>query len=384
MKAKTTIVLLSKLMMAATWGLPLVGCGHPIRFTVVDEQGNPIKGVTAVISYQTGFIPGEGFGHSERKVVQKKTDAEGVATFRITPFGDKTFGYAIRDFNGHYHNDLGERAVFYKKDDEITERKITLRAKRNPIPLLLPRFYSFYFPKVDGKAVSLREPVGFDAVIGDWLPPYGKGKVVDFIFRSRHEESGTKYVKDSRGILQLGDDFKYSAAFSWTFANADDGIVEAPRHWPTSVLPVEREAPVEGYLKEFRMEWHRPKRPSDFEKDEKRQHFFRIRTQRDREGKIVYALYGKLLREPLFGDLRFEDCQFFYYCLNLTPMDRNLEYNGENLDEQTALRTHATADYVRRFPAVLLKQSEHLRALPPLAEEDREKDAPPSPPDNTP
>ena len=358
------------------------GCGHPIRFTVVDEQGHPIEGATVSVSYQVGFIPGEGFGRNKNKTLRKETSSQGIATFRITPFGDKRFGYGVRDHKGRYHRDLGQRSVVYKEDDEITERKITLRAKRNPIPLLLPRFYSFDFPKVDGKAVSLREPVGFDAVIGDWLPPYGKGKVVDFIFRSRYQEWGPREEIGIHGVTVTHRDFKYSAAFSWTFANADDGIVEAPRHWPTSVLPVEREAPVEGYLKEFRMEWHRPKRPSDFEKDEKRQHFFRIRTQRDREGKIVYALYGKLLREPLFGDLRFEDCQFFYYCLNLTPMDRNLEYNGENLDEQTALRTHATADYVRRFPAVLLKQSEHLRALPPLAEEDREKDAPPSPPDN--
>ena len=381
MKAKTTIVLLSKLMMAAAWGLPLAGCGSPVTFVITDEQHRPIEGANILVVYRKGWMPGEGFGRDLYASKEKTTDKNGMAHFRISPYGLPRFDYEVEDPKGRYHPSIRTEEAHLSKEG-TTQVGITLRAKRNPIPLLLPRFYSFYFPKVDGKAVSLREPVGFDAVIGDWLPPYGKGKVVDFIFRSRYQEWGPREEIGIHGVTVTHRDFKYSAAFSWTFANADDGIVEAPRHWPTSVLPVEREAPVEGYLKEFRMEWHRPKRPSDFEKDEKRQHFFRIRTQRDREGKIVYALYGKLLREPLFGDLRFEDCQFFYYCLNLTPMDRNLEYNGENLDEQTALRTHATADYVRRFPAVLLKQSEHLRALPPLAEEDREKDAPPSPPDN--
>ncbi len=357
--------------------LPIValgngGCGHSVRFVVTDEQGKPIKDATAVVSYQTGFIPGEGFGRDTRRVLQKKTDAKGVSAFRIFPFGERKFGFAIRDLEGRYYDSVAEREVRYKEGEGRTERQITLRAKRNPIPLFLPSNFDFYFPMLNGKAVSLREPVGFDAVIGDWLPPYGKGKVVDFVFRSRYEDVGETYVRDHRGMLMINDDWKYSAAFSWTFANVDDGIIEAPRHWPTSVLPVEREAPANGYQKEFRMEWHRPAKPTDYQKDAKRQHFFRIRTQRDSKGEIVYALYGKLLREPLFGDLRFEDCQFFYYCLNLTPMDRILEYNGENLEEDTALRAHVNADYVRRFPSVLLQQSERLRALPSLAEVERE------------
>ena len=184
---------------------------------------------------------------------------------------------------------------------------------------------------------------------------------------------GTPYVKNSFGVLEFGKDFRYTAAFSWTFANEDDGIIEAPKLWPTSELPVEREAPIEGYSKEFRLEWHRPKAETDFNGDYKRQYFFRIRTQQNHKGEIVYAFYGKLTQIPRFGNLDFDWWQCLDYCLNLTPMDRNLEYSGENLKENMVLRTHVNADYIRRFPSVLLNQDNYLRSLPTLAEEERKK-----------
>lgn len=357
------------------------GCGHKVRFTVVDERGAPIENVTVSITYQKGFIPGEGFGRDLKKNIRKQTSSHGIATFRIIPFGNNRFGYSIRDTEGRYYRDIGERSVRYEDKDCLTERKITLRAKQNPIALFSSRHYSLDFPIADDKAVSFREPVGFDAVVGDWVAPYGKGKIADFLFRSYYKEDGIKYLKDDDGRLMLNPDFKCAAAFSWTFTNTDDGIVEAPRHWPTSVIPVEMFAPEDGYQKELRMEWHHPQRPTDSQDHNGRQYFFRIRTQRNREGKIIYALYGKLLEEPLFGSLSFEDCQFFNYDLNPTPMDRNLESNGENLNEKAVLRAHVNADYIRRFPSVLLNQSEYMRSLPTLAEEEarKKKAASPSP-----
>ena len=164
------------------------GCGHTVRFTVANEQGLPIEGATISVTYQTGFIPGEGFGRDITKTIRKETDLHGVATFHIKPFGDNTFGYGVRDHKGRYYRDIGERKAEIADGDSITERKVTLRRKQEPISLLFPECYSMYFPVSNNKALSLREPVGFDAVIGDWIAPHGKGKIADFIFRSRYEE----------------------------------------------------------------------------------------------------------------------------------------------------------------------------------------------------
>ena len=61
------------------------------------------------------------------------------------------------------------------------------------------------------------------------------------------------------------------------------------------------------------------------------------------------------------------------YLLNPTPLDRNLEYNGENIGEDEHARTRLNADYLNRFPEVLLRQDERIRALPELTIEEGDK-----------
>ena len=363
--------------------LPLValgniGCGHPVTFVVKDEQQRPIEGANILVVYQRGWVPGEGFGRDLYASQEKTTDKSGKANFRVSPYGNPRFDYEVEVPKGRYYPNVRSEDVPLSKEG-MTQISVILRAKRTPLKVCYQHREAPWLPKADEKVIghNANPPLGFDAVIGDWLAPYGKGRIADFLFRSYYEESGTPYVRNSFGVLELGKDFRYAAAFSLTFANEGDGIVEAIRYWPKSTLPIEREAPVEGYQKEFRMEWHRPELPTDFKQDKSRQYFFRIRTQRDAKGKIIYALYGKLEDDFLFGSLRFDQIQQFSYTLNLEPLSQNLENNGEyqknNNVNTLPLRTHINADYIRRFPSVLLNQDDYLRSLPTLAEEERKK-----------
>lgn len=378
MKKRIITFIVSVAVTSLFGALPLTGCGHAVKFRVTDEQGTPIEGANVLVVYQKGWMPGEGFGRDVYGSKEKRTDKYGTAYFRISPFGNQYFNYEVEDPEGRYYSSIRKEEKRLSQDG-TTQIAVTLRAKRTP----LKAFYQYreapWFPQINGMAVGHNEnpPLGFDAVVGDWIAPYGKGKISDFLFRSSYTESGNTYVKDSRGVLRLSDDFQYSAAFSWTFINQDDGIVEAPQCWPSSSISIAFEAPTKGYLRELRMEWHRPKRSTDFMKSKESQYFFRIRTQRDKRGNIIYALYGKLEEGFFFGSLRFDEIQHFSYTLNLEPLSRNLENNGEykehNNTNTESLRAHVNADYIRRFPSVLLNQSEYMRSLPTLAEEEARK-----------
>ena len=66
--------------------------------------------------------------------------------------------------------------------------------------------------------------------------------------------------------------------------------------------------------------------------DKRRNFAFRIRTRRDGNGKITSAYYGKIYGDinfkKLFGvDTEAVAAPSFLYYLNLTPNDRNLEWD---------------------------------------------------------
>jgi hypothetical protein len=181
-----------------------------------------------------------------------------------------------------------------------------------------------YVKRVETKIQKENEPVGFDLTSGDWVAPYGTGKITDLLFTVRRK---------------INSDKDYSAELKLTFPNKGDGIAVAPPEPETgSEFKTPRTAAESGYDAE--RVWHYS---SSSGPQVVPGYFLRVRTERDQNGNIKSALYGKI---P--GDFRFyagtkapRAGMGFNYYLNPTPNDRNLEFDlkhnllqGLEFDEQ--------------------------------------------------
>lgn len=163
-----------------------------------------------------------------------------------------------------------------------------------------------YAKVVHGGPPVLNEVVGFDLMLGDWVAPYGRGGHKDILFKKSF--SGTS-------------NNDYNSKLVVSFPNPTDGIQEFGLSMPNnqgSYLRSPHEAPAEGYSPMLvRENSATPGKSAQFDYDEKKNYFFRVRTVLDENGKIKSALYGKI-----YGDFM----QFTYY-LNPTPNDRNVEFD---------------------------------------------------------
>ena len=181
------------------------------------------------------------------------------------------------------------------------------------------------------------DTIRYDLVMGDWLPPVGNGKVADVEF-TRHPREVLYEIE----MQKFGEKKKYVAyrdSMTVNFPGDDNGLVElhpSPGLW----LRI-RTAPEAGYVPRYQCWLQDDKfkpttQPFVSAKetksyDENRCFCFRIRTKRDKRGEIVEAYYGKI-----YGDIFFSHsinpfvpvsnvCMLYY--LNLTPLDRNLEWD---------------------------------------------------------
>lgn len=206
---------------------------------------------------------------------------------------------------------------------------ITLRVQRveNPIPLFVKKIGQYYgaedlFSKTDGVLM-------FDFMKGDWLPPIGNGKVADVEFeRLPREDLG-------EGVNGGGDKGRsYRDSMLVRFQGSDNGLVEMETQ-RNARLKI-RTSPDEGFVSEVKC-WHGKGKDLQLEKsyDKDRCYCFRIRTRRNEKGEIVKAYYGKI-----YGDIKLlskgtpyvpvASLRFTYY-LNPNNLDRNLEWNKQNL-----------------------------------------------------
>ena len=183
--------------------------------------------------------------------------------------------------------------------------EVKLKEARNPVPMYAKRTQFIKVPILD-------MPVGYDLEKGDWVTPYGKGTVSDFVFNCH-----IRYVNN--------DD--WDSSFNLTFTSEDDGIqAYTPPEDDFSSFRWPYEAPEEGYQKDLTRSgfWH-PDGKHKPEYGSKQRYIFRVRTKRDEAGKITEARYGKMPDDIVFS--RSGKISFTYY---FNPSDnRSLEYDTE-------------------------------------------------------
>ena len=325
---KVFLVLVSGLMFSLT-----AQAGDSVAqmtFRVTDDLGNVVTNAPVRVSTFLKWIPGEAFGRDENALFDGVTDTNGVVTLKMpSKTGDLSYGVCgRRDANDNYlrmrvgdssyYRDSGEGMLFTNNIGgkwQPWNPTIDLVIKRvlNPIPM-----YARYLRSGDFSIPAYNVSLGYDLVKSDWLPPYGNGETSDFIFRLDSQLGKTR----ADGI-QLFD-----AVLSLTFSNEGDGIQEimVPVR-KGSIFRLPRFAPETGYSNKWVSKTFANEDSDYCEFKEDQNFIFRVRTKKDDKGRIVSALYGKIVG-PLFYEVRARgaNMQMKYY-LNPTPNDRNLEFD---------------------------------------------------------
>lgn len=204
---------------------------------------------------------------------------------------------------------------------------VTLRLQRveHPIPLFVKQIFSRASDSVSSNYFDIgKGKMQFDLIKGSFLPPIGNGEHADICFtRLEREDLGVGTNFNGRTSLAYRDRMMVE------FLGACNGMVEMPSK-KTDGIKI-RTAPLDGYKADYLVTKGKDKSVKYFTSSNPDRNFaFRIRTKKDKNGKIVSAFYGKI-----YGDIDFKKftsnvpvaAPSFMYYLNPTPLDRNLEWD---------------------------------------------------------
>ena len=319
---KLTCVCVIAFVTCAIWGDTV-----KFRVLVLDSQTDlPVPG--AVIN--AGFEEDRGVWARDRykcTFKQYVSDNNGCAQVQGSSNNGEA-GATIVSAEGYYTPAHSDVPRFHKKNffgvwqpDDIV---VTVKLQRveRPIPLWVKRSVL----DVDKDISNVNKgKFAYDLMMGEWLPPFGKGRVADIEFaRLPHEDLGEV---DNDGIK--GTSFKDS--MSVTFPGTGNGLLEM-RHNPMQVLRI-RTAPESGYRPNYlRWEGRNEKLQWDSNYKRDKSFCFRIRTRRDEKGNIIEAYYGKVYGDfEMFKGYNYIVCGArFHYYLNPISLDRNLEWDMKN------------------------------------------------------
>ena len=299
------------------------------------QSGAPLSGVKVIARFEDDI--GWRAWAEEAKLDVKKgiTDLRGMCRLSGKTNCGKSSIWIDSAPVGYYGASQGGRLSYSAKSlfgtwqPEDVVVTVALQRVENPIPLYV-------------RYVKLRDDTGrvgggdgtnavlhFDFLVGDWLPPNGRGKQADMTIR-------TQYV--TREVLTNGRESKvfYDFINEISFLGHGNGIYS--ESFAGKNLGIKfRKAPLAGYVSQKKMSFGYRKHkvgPNIFGKyytDSNADccHCFRIRSKFDENGKLIEACYGKI-----YGDINFEGWQnagykeikFLYY-LNPKSLDRNLEWD---------------------------------------------------------
>lgn len=310
------------LLFALGLSLSVVWCQErpkaQIAFTVVSDAGVPVEGAEISAFTFDHWQPSEGFGKDISSKTVGTTDKTGEFVLTAPSVrGDFTYHVSKPGF----YISRGLKYKFLKAMSNQWQPwnpsvKTELLRIIKPIPLCVKRVV-----EVIGDAIPLPAfgiPVGYDFEVGDWIAPYGKGKISDIRFQldGKHENL----------------DEHYDAKLSVTFSNPQDGLILQEATGSTLRLP--HQAPENGYKPDLVKRKARlpvtrkgvDEGVDDIVDDTKptENYFLRIRTVVNEKGEIVSANYAKI-HGPFEwypnGKMRFQ------YYFNPTANYRNLEFD---------------------------------------------------------
>jgi len=296
-----------------------------ITFRAVDEDGNPVPGADADVGIDSLL---HADGHNNYK---GKTDAKGLFTVESRGQGssdvviEKDGYYPSRPkvrWSGKLNNDreLAKKVGFRPWNPTID---VVLKKIGKPIPMIVRPNH-----QVGGIAPKMKEWLGVDLFVGDWVKPHGKGKISDMLILL--EEAYT-------------DERRYKVSAQIKFPKDGDGLIRiSALEGKESLLKFPRIAPEKNYINEVNVSIESDDTGLSKKSSlgEGAGYFFRIRTNKDKQGNIISAHYGKIVKNfklnivsrKFSSDPNFREASIFYmsYYLNPNNNDANLEFDMKN------------------------------------------------------
>lgn len=279
------------------------GAKGKATFHVVDTDGNSV----AYAEISAGFSGGSGG--------KGLTDGEGLFVVEGNTLHGASLLYTINK-QGYYQTratyQLGKHGYRCVENGRWIPwnptLRVTLKKIRKPIPM--------YTKRIDMPIPVQDHPVGFDFEVGDWVVPYGKG--ISFDMQLTY-------------TWATGEDTWRRHDFTIEFTQSLDGAYIAEKD-DFCLFMSEYEARQDGsYQKEFQYAYERTdtKILLNNRLDEQQIMVFRVRTEKNQQGGISSARYGKIYGPFQFAQGREKLVRFTYY-FNPTPNDRNIEFDGKN------------------------------------------------------
>lgn len=292
---------------AAAQELAMPSVPITVEAHVRDPDSQAVAGATVRLA-----LPRYRLGDKGQRI-DSSTNADGVATVSGTAQQD----YSVSVEKAGYYPTQGpwrginDEKSFQKYAVGVQNIDLELRPIRNPINGIVKAVERTPLPVVE-------KPVGFDLEVGDWVAPYGKGRVADFVFRL-----------DGR----FNSPRDYDETFTLTFSKAQDGIMQVKypmRTGPAFKFPYE--APLAGYESQhvWLLRWTVSGGSSgtSIDLNGETNYIFRVRTELDEKGNVRRALYGIITGDlvPVAGNSEIGRNVSFTYALN-PDWTRNIEFD---------------------------------------------------------
>ncbi len=273
-------------------------------FRVVDDDGKPVEGAHV----GAGFYMNKKVG--ENPTASAITDKKGVCEIEGTTVS--SLKYSVKK-DGYYetHGRLWFAGTL-KESGKVEDGKwqpygktytVTLKPKKNPIPLKGFKF---------AKHIQLDTSVGFDLQANDYVKPYGKGELSDFLVVLHDERLDMWRVKAQLSLV-------FTNALDGAYIRTKDGYSDFVSDYVADTNQV--------YRKSFFFEYDKlnssSKRDTSLQSDQYL--ILRTRTKVDQDGKLIKAHYSKIYGPFQINHQGLEFRSYF----NPTVNDLNLESKNE-------------------------------------------------------
>jgi hypothetical protein len=301
-----------------------------VTVKVIDEEtGDPIQGAEVSAGFDQSIEPGWGWGAGRPDRDVGVTDENGLIVLsEKTDMG--SVGIAVMRSEKYYGG--GGISVDFTGKGGLLNRywrpwnptiEIKLRKVANPTPL--------FAKDVKEKLPKEEVPVGYDLLVGDWMPPYGKGKTSDFVFQFTREDEKVVPIKKVGLYGQNQMTLIHNKLFI-TSPGSGNGFILTAKPSVGKAGSTERMLPFTAPLIEYQNQiihhWQNfVDKPYRKTVSQDANYFFRVRTKLDENGEVKEALYGKIYGDFDY-DLSSREISFKYY-INPTPNDRNLEFDPD-------------------------------------------------------